>query len=89
MPVAARLQKQTNSALIERTRRRERLFKTAIITVTVLAAAALYGGTSVGRFYVVLWTSRAREVLTRGLFGIEPTAPRSMLSGNSAESAAS
>jgi hypothetical protein len=57
---------------IERVQRRERFFKRMIVTVTVLVVAGLCGATSTGRFHLFLWTSRARELCLRGLFGLEP-----------------
>jgi len=70
--MAARLLKQRSLPFIERRHRRERFFKRMIVTVTVLVVAALCGATSSSRFHLFLWASRARELLARGLFGLEP-----------------
>ncbi len=70
--MAARSLTQRTLPFLERSRRREQLFKRMIVTGTVLVVAALCGATSAGRFQLFLWSTRAREYFTRGLFGLGP-----------------
>ncbi len=57
---------------LDRSRRRVRFFKSAILLLTFLSICALIAATTSGRFYVLNSASQMRDTSLRRLFGLEP-----------------
>jgi hypothetical protein len=70
--MAARSLHQRNLPFLERSQRRQRMFKRMIVSVTVLVIAILCIINSAGRFYLLSWANQARKLIAGGLFGIPP-----------------
>ncbi len=70
--MTARSLQQRNLPFIERSDRRERMFKRTIVTVTLLVVAAMCIATPAGRFHILLWAGQARKVIAGGLAGLAP-----------------
>jgi hypothetical protein len=70
--MAASAWKQRNLPFVERSQRRDRIFKAAIGGATVLVVATLCAGTSSGRFYLQQWASQAHKLIASSLFGLRP-----------------
>jgi hypothetical protein len=57
---------------LDRSHRRVRFFKTAILFLTLLAICALVAASSSGRFYLLNSARQMRDTALRRLFGLEP-----------------
>ncbi len=57
---------------LERSTRRQRLFKRAILGATLVVMAGLIGMSHEARYRLLLAAGQTRDALTRGLFGLEP-----------------
>jgi hypothetical protein len=57
---------------LDRSRRRVRLFKTAILSLTMLAICGLVAASNSGRFYLLNSARQTRDTALRRLFGLEP-----------------
>ncbi|MGD0040256.1 MAG: hypothetical protein ABSE84_07570 [Isosphaeraceae bacterium] len=57
---------------LERTTRRQRVFKRVILGATLAVLASMIGASQSARYRLLLGAGQTRDVLARRLFGLEP-----------------